>query len=93
MELLEEARKMEMAKFRYILPVYGICRDPVGLVMEYMATGSLEKSLASGPLPLPWNLRFRIIHENDVGMNFLHCIAPPLLNLDLKPTNILLDEH
>jgi len=91
MELLEEARKMEMAKFRYILPVYGICKEPVGLVMEYMETGSLEKLLASEPLP--WELRFRIIHETAVGMNFLHCMSPPLLHLDLKPANILLDAH
>ncbi|XP_008588084.1 PREDICTED: receptor-interacting serine/threonine-protein kinase 4 [Galeopterus variegatus] len=82
---------MEMAKFRYILPVYGICREPVGLVMEYMETGSLEKLLASEPLP--WDLRFRIIHETAVGMNFLHCMSPPLLHLDLKPANILLDAH
>uniref|UniRef100_A0A8D1F916 Receptor-interacting serine/threonine-protein kinase 4 n=2 Tax=Sus scrofa TaxID=9823 RepID=A0A8D1F916_PIG len=91
MELLEEAKKMEMAKFRYVLPVYGICQEPVGLVMEYMETGSLERLLASEPLP--WDLRFRIIHETAVGMNFLHCMAPPLLHLDLKPANILLDAH
>ena len=63
----------------------------MGLVMEYMETGSLEKLLASEPLP--WDLRFRIIHETAVGMNFLHCMAPPLLHLDLKPANILLDAH
>ncbi|XP_062870601.1 receptor-interacting serine/threonine-protein kinase 4 [Trichomycterus rosablanca] len=90
-ELLEEANKMEAAKFRYILPVYGICSDPLGLVMEYMETGSLETLLASEPLP--WALRFRIIHETAVGMNFLHCMNPPLLHLDLKPANILLDAH
>ncbi|XP_058588056.1 receptor-interacting serine/threonine-protein kinase 4 [Neofelis nebulosa] len=90
-ELLEEAKKMEMAKFRYVLPVYGICREPAGLVMEYMETGSLEKLLASEPLP--WDLRFRIVHETAVGMNFLHCMSPPLLHLDLKPANILLDAH
>lgn len=90
-ELLEEAKKMEAAKFHRILPVYGICRDPQGLVMEYMETGSLEKLLASEALP--WELRFRIIHETAVGMNFLHCMNPPLLHLDLKPANILLDAH
>ncbi|XP_063812752.1 receptor-interacting serine/threonine-protein kinase 4 [Pseudophryne corroboree] len=90
-ELVEEAKKMERAKFRCILPVYGICSDPVGLVMEYMETGSLEKLLASERLP--WDLRFRIIHETAVGMNFLHCMSPPLLHLDLKPANILLDGH
>ncbi|KAJ8368337.1 hypothetical protein SKAU_G00083650 [Synaphobranchus kaupii] len=90
-ELLEEAKKMEAAKFHCILPVYGICRDPQGLVMEYMETGSLETLLASEALP--WELRFRIIHETAVGMNFLHCMNPPLLHLDLKPANILLDAH
>ncbi|KAM4544605.1 receptor-interacting serine/threonine-protein kinase 4 [Odontesthes bonariensis] len=90
-ELLEEAKKMEAAKFRYILPVYGICEDPQGLVMEYMETGSLENLLATELLP--WELRFRIIHETAVGMNFLHCMNPPLLHLDLKPANILLDAH
>nr|XP_040038828.1 LOW QUALITY PROTEIN: receptor-interacting serine/threonine-protein kinase 4 [Gasterosteus aculeatus aculeatus] len=90
-ELLEEAKKMEAAKFRYILPVYGICGDPQGLVMEYMETGSLETLLATEQLP--WELRFRIIHETAVGMNFLHCMSPPLLHLDLKPANILLDAH
>ncbi|MED6263545.1 hypothetical protein CHARACLAT_005605 [Characodon lateralis] len=90
-ELLEEAKKMEVAKFRYILPVYGICDDPQGLVMEYMETGSLENLLANELLP--WELRFRIIHETAVGMNFLHCMNPPLLHLDLKPANILLDAH
>ncbi|XP_037322679.1 receptor-interacting serine/threonine-protein kinase 4 [Pungitius pungitius] len=90
-ELLEEAKKMEAAKFRYILPVYGICGDPQGLVMEYMETGSLETLLATEQLP--WELRFRIIHETSVGMNFLHCMSPPLLHLDLKPANILLDAH
>ncbi|XP_018426314.1 PREDICTED: receptor-interacting serine/threonine-protein kinase 4 [Nanorana parkeri] len=90
-ELVEEAKKMEMAKFRCILPVYGICSEPVGLVMEYMETGSLEKLLASERLP--WDLRFRIIHETAVGMNFLHCMNPPLLHMDLKPANILLDGH
>ncbi|XP_077447893.1 receptor-interacting serine/threonine-protein kinase 4 [Stigmatopora argus] len=90
-ELLEEAKKMEAAKFRYILPVYGICEDPQGLVMEYMETGSLENLLANEPLP--WELRFRIIHETAVAMNFLHCMNPPLLHLDLKPANILLDAH
>ncbi|XP_054983731.1 LOW QUALITY PROTEIN: receptor-interacting serine/threonine-protein kinase 4 [Sorex araneus] len=91
LDLLEEARKMELAKFRYILPVYGICREPAGLVMEFMETGSLEKLLAAQPLP--WELRFRIVHETAVGMNFLHCLSPPLLHLDLKPANILLDAH
>ncbi|PNJ75941.1 LOW QUALITY PROTEIN: ANKK1 isoform 2, partial [Pongo abelii] len=42
---------------------------------------------------LCWKLRFRIIHETSLAMNFLHSIKPPLLHLDLKPGNILLDSN
>lgn len=40
---------------------------------------------------ISWQLKFRIIHETSLAMNFLHGIKPPLLHLDLKPGNILLD--
>ncbi|CAH2320126.1 ankyrin repeat and kinase domain-containing 1 [Pelobates cultripes] len=89
--LIEEASKMEKIKFRYVVQIYGICRNPVGIVMEFMENGSLEKLLPSHSLS--WHLKFRFIHEIALGMNFLHMMNPPLLHLDLKPGNILLDEH
>ncbi len=69
---------MEAAKFRYILPVYGICSDPQGLVMEYMETGSLETLLASEPLP--WEPAFPY-HPRDGGGDELPALhePPPLL--------------
>ncbi|XP_053546098.1 ankyrin repeat and protein kinase domain-containing protein 1 [Bombina bombina] len=89
--LIDEANKMEKIKFRYIVQIYGICTDPLGIVMEYMENGSLEKLLPTHTLS--WNLKFRFVHEIALGMNFLHMMNPPLLHLDLKPGNILLDEH
>ncbi|KAM3923689.1 ankyrin repeat and protein kinase domain-containing protein 1 [Leptodactylus fuscus] len=89
--LMEEASKMEKIKFRYIVQIYGICTNPLGIVMEYMENGSLEKLIPN--LILSWQLKFRFIHEIALGMNFLHIMSPPLLHLDLKPGNILLDEH
>ncbi|KAM5141569.1 ankyrin repeat and protein kinase domain-containing protein 1 isoform 2-T2 [Mantella aurantiaca] len=88
---MEEASKMEKIKFRYIVQIYGICIDPFGIVMEYMENGSLEKLIPTHTLS--WQLKFRFIHEIALGMNFLHIMNPPLLHLDLKPGNILLDEH
>uniref|UniRef100_A0A2K5YBC3 Ankyrin repeat and kinase domain containing 1 n=1 Tax=Mandrillus leucophaeus TaxID=9568 RepID=A0A2K5YBC3_MANLE len=85
--LIEEAAKMEKIKFEHIVSIYGVCKQPLGIVMEFMANGSLEKML------LCWKLRFRIIHETSLAMNFLHSIKPPLLHLDLKPGNILLDSN
>ncbi|NIG59447.1 ankyrin repeat and protein kinase domain-containing protein 1 [Pontoporia blainvillei] len=89
--LIEEATKMEKIKFQHIVSIYGVCEQPLGIVMEFMANGSLEKMLPTHSLC--WQLKFRIIHETGLAMNFLHSINPPLLHLDLKPGNILLDSH
>ncbi|NXF09775.1 ANKK1 protein, partial [Smithornis capensis] len=87
--LMEEATKMEKIKFQHIVTIYGICNSPLGIVMEYMARGSLEKILPTHKMS--WQLKFRVIHEMGLAMNFLHSMTPPLLHLDLKPGNILLD--
>ncbi|XP_076970811.1 ankyrin repeat and protein kinase domain-containing protein 1 [Tamandua tetradactyla] len=89
--LIEEAAKMEKIKFQHIVSIYGVCKQPLGIVMEFMANGSLEKTLPTHSLC--WQLKFRIIHETSLAMNFLHSIKPPLLHLDLKPGNILLDSN
>ncbi|XP_008589663.1 PREDICTED: ankyrin repeat and protein kinase domain-containing protein 1, partial [Galeopterus variegatus] len=89
--LIEEATKMEKIKFQHIVSIYGVCKEPLGIVMEFMANGSLEKMLPTHSLC--WQLKFRIIHETSLAMNFLHSIKPPLLHLDLKPGNILLDSN
>ncbi|XP_057606286.1 ankyrin repeat and protein kinase domain-containing protein 1 [Hippopotamus amphibius kiboko] len=89
--LIEEAAKMEKIKFQHIVSIYGVCTQPLGIVMEFMANGSLERLLPTHSLC--WQLKFRIIHETGLAMNFLHSIKPPLLHLDLKPGNILLDSH
>ncbi|KAL1781972.1 ankyrin repeat and protein kinase domain-containing protein 1 [Sigmodon hispidus] len=89
--LFEEAVKMEKIKFQHIVSIYGVCKQPLGIVMEFMARGSLEETLSTHSLS--WPLKFRIIHETSLAMNFLHSIKPPLLHLDLKPGNILLDNN
>ncbi|XP_051996631.1 receptor-interacting serine/threonine-protein kinase 3 isoform X2 [Xyrauchen texanus] len=64
----------------------------VGLVMEFMSRGSLADLLHALSGPPPWPLTFRITHQIGLGMNFLHQLATPLLHLDLKPNNVLLDD-
>lgn len=63
-----------------------------GLVMEYMERGSLADLQLALNGPPPWPLTFRIINQIALGMNFLHQLNPPLLHLDLKPSNVLLDD-
>ncbi|XP_043914478.1 receptor-interacting serine/threonine-protein kinase 2-like [Protopterus annectens] len=96
-DLIKEAKIMNDVRFDYILRLYGIYQKPeelgfrLGLVMEYMENGSLF-SVTRHIRPLPRTLQFRILYEVALGMNYLHGLKPPVLHLDLKPSNILLDE-
>ncbi|XP_014862944.1 PREDICTED: ankyrin repeat and protein kinase domain-containing protein 1 [Poecilia mexicana] len=78
-------------KFKYILSIYGVCSEATGVVTEYMSNGSLNNLLASHSFM--WQKKFQMIHEISMAMNFLHSAKPPLLHLNLKTSNILLDDH
>ncbi|XP_069494489.1 receptor-interacting serine/threonine-protein kinase 4-like isoform X2 [Ambystoma mexicanum] len=97
-EMLKEATMMKLANFPYVLRLLGLYQKQVeeyveyGLVMEYMPGGSLY-TLFRSATPVPWALRFQTLHQVALGMNYLHTLSPPLLHLDLKPKNVLLDEH
>lgn len=88
---IEEASNIAKVKFKYILPIYGLCSEATAVVMEYMSNGSLNNLLSSHTLM--WPKKFQMIHETSMGMNFLHSMKPPLLHLNLKTSNILLDDH
>nr|XP_033781250.1 receptor-interacting serine/threonine-protein kinase 3 isoform X3 [Geotrypetes seraphini] len=94
-QLLLEAQKMLCALgIDHVLRIYGLCKcsdNSLVLVMEYMENGSLSR-LQQLVKPLPWPLKFRALHEVNLGMNRLHDLCPSLLHLDLKPQNILLNK-
>ncbi|NWT95891.1 RIPK2 kinase, partial [Urocynchramus pylzowi] len=95
--LLKEAEILHKARFSYILPILGICNEPefLGIVTEYMTNGSLNQLLHGKDVypDIPWCLRFRILYEIALGVNYLHNMNPPLLHHDLKTQNILLDNE
>ncbi len=88
---MAQMSKIGRLKFNYLISIYGISKDPPGLVMEYMRKGSLDNLLSSHVLM--WPKKFQMVHEMTMGMNFLHSMKPPILHLNLKPANILLDDH
>lgn len=96
-KILKEADILHKARFSFILPILGICNeeDNIGIVTEYMPSGSLNQLLhEDNPLPeIVWPLRFRMLYEIALGVNFLHNLTPPLLHHDLKTPNILLDSE
>uniref|UniRef100_A0A4W6D195 Ankyrin repeat and kinase domain containing 1 n=1 Tax=Lates calcarifer TaxID=8187 RepID=A0A4W6D195_LATCA len=89
--IIDEASNIAKVKFKYITSIYGLCSEANAVVMEYMSNGSLNNLLASHTLM--WPKKFQMIHEASMGMNFLHSMKPPLLHLNLKTSNILLDDH
>ncbi|XP_034460785.1 ankyrin repeat and protein kinase domain-containing protein 1 [Hippoglossus hippoglossus] len=89
--IIDEASNIVKVKFKYIMSIYGLCSEATAVVMEYMSNGSLNNLLASHTLM--WPKKFQMIHEVSMGMNFLHSMKPPLLHLNLKTSNILLDDH
>nr|XP_037856245.1 receptor-interacting serine/threonine-protein kinase 2 isoform X7 [Chlorocebus sabaeus] len=53
----------------------------------------LQRGLKTEYPDVAWPLRFRILHEIALGVNYLHNMTPPLLHHDLKTQNILLDNE
>nr|DBA24150.1 TPA: hypothetical protein GDO54_011848 [Pyxicephalus adspersus] len=96
-KIFKEAEILHKARFSYILPILGICyeEENIGIVTEYMTNGSLNQLLhEENPSPeIAWPIRFRILYEIALGVNFLHNLTPPLLHHDLKTQNILLDSE
>ncbi|RVE60306.1 hypothetical protein OJAV_G00179820 [Oryzias javanicus] len=98
--LLREVSMMRRGSSPYVIHVHGLFRGrpplsgallQLGLVMEFMERGSLADLQYILKGPPPWALAFRLIHHITLGMNFLHNLSPPILHLDLKPNNVLLD--
>lgn len=99
--LLRELDMMRQGSSPYVIHIWGVfsglcpCSPGarLGLVMEFMERGclaSLQGKLKEAP---PWPLVFRLAHQVSLGMNFLHNLHPPVLHLDLKPSNVLLDSY
>ncbi|KAJ3584989.1 hypothetical protein NHX12_013712 [Muraenolepis orangiensis] len=98
--LLREADLMRRGESPFVVRVSGVFKGRLpssghlvhlGLVMDYMEQGSLADLQATLCGPPPWPLAFRLAYQVALGMNFLHTLSPPLLHLDLKPSNVLLD--
>ncbi|KAJ0239109.1 Malectin-like domain-containing protein [Hirschfeldia incana] len=75
----------------------GYCNEgnKMVLVYEYMANGNLGDYL-SGKMSfiLSWEERLKISLDAAQGLEYLHYgCKPPIVHRDVKPTNILLNEH
>jgi serine/threonine protein kinase len=65
----------------------------LSIVTEYMALGNLHMLLKRGTRPVGWPVRVRMGIDVASGLAFLHAQSTPVLHLDLKSPNLLVDEH
>jgi len=65
------------------------------LCLEYLPNGSLCKHLSDASSGLDWDTRYKIIRGICYGLHYLHeewQASTPIIHMDLKPANILLDD-
>ncbi|KAL6599884.1 hypothetical protein ACP70R_045535 [Stipagrostis hirtigluma subsp. patula] len=66
------------------------------LCLEYLPKGSLREHLSDESSGLDWNTRYKIIEGICYGLHYLHTewkANTPIIHMDLKPPNILLDDN
>uniref|UniRef100_A0ACD6ASY0 Uncharacterized protein n=1 Tax=Avena sativa TaxID=4498 RepID=A0ACD6ASY0_AVESA len=63
------------------------------LCYEYSPKGSLANYIYDGHDIIDWDIRFKIIKAICQGLLFLHTLSVPIIHMDLKPENLLMDER
>ncbi|KXG23458.1 cysteine-rich receptor-like protein kinase 36 isoform X3 [Sorghum bicolor] len=66
------------------------------LCLEYQPKGSLHEHLSDESSGLDWDSRYKIIEGICNGLHYLHekwQASTPIIHMDLKPKNILLDDN
>ena len=92
--IMREVRVLSKLRHPNIVALYAFVRHPAMLVMQLAPRGSLKQLLAAAtPDSLPWLTRLEILTGVACGVEYLHRQNPPVIHLDLKSANVLLDHE
>ncbi|KAK3004753.1 hypothetical protein RJ639_018398, partial [Escallonia herrerae] len=95
-EYQQEVNILSKLRHPNLVTLIGACPEAWILVYEYLPNGSLEDRLncRDNTPPLSWQTRIRIAAELCSALIFLHSCSPhSVIHGDLKPANVLLDNH
>ena len=88
MEILANARHDHIVRF------LGGCVQPDNLCILFeFCPQSLYDLLRKAEAPLSLERVLSLMRQVALGLYYLHCCKPPVLHLDLKSANVLLDAH
>ncbi|KAJ0239694.1 Protein kinase superfamily protein [Hirschfeldia incana] len=96
-EFLREVAIMKRVRHPNLVLFMGAVTDRtrLSIVTEYLPRGSLFRLIhrpASGEL-LDHRRRLRMALDVAKGLNYLHCLNPPVVHWDLKSPNLLVDKN
>uniref|UniRef100_A0A803LK60 non-specific serine/threonine protein kinase n=1 Tax=Chenopodium quinoa TaxID=63459 RepID=A0A803LK60_CHEQI len=96
-EFLREVAIMKRVRHPNVVLFMGAVtkRPHLSIVTEYLPRGSLYRLLhrpASGEV-LDQRRRLRMALDVAKGINYLHCLSPPVVHWDLKSPNLLVDKN
>ncbi|PAN38096.1 hypothetical protein PAHAL_7G146400 [Panicum hallii] len=95
-EFTNEVQSIGQIHHRNLVRMIGYCKEGNHrmLVFEFMSGGSLRSFLFNPEKRPPWRWRAEAALAISRGLEYLHdgCIAP-IIHCDIKPDNILLDDH
>ncbi|XP_049932610.1 serine/threonine-protein kinase CTR1 isoform X2 [Nymphaea colorata] len=96
-EFLREVAIMKRVRHPNVVLFMGAVtkRPHLSIVTEYLPRGSLYRLIhrAAGGEILDKRRRLRMALDVAKGINYLHCLSPPIVHWDLKTPNLLVDKN
>ncbi|KAJ9559368.1 hypothetical protein OSB04_013982 [Centaurea solstitialis] len=91
----QEVHLMKKLRHPNILLFMGVVTSPhhLCIVTEFLPRGSLFGLLQQNTTKLDWRRRIHMAMDIARGMNYLHHCHPPIIHLDLKSSNLLVDKN
>ena len=68
-------------------------RDSIYIVSEYMSRGTLYDVITNPTIQLDYQMQTTFLRDVAKGMDFLHKQNPPVIHVDIKSKNMLLDDR
>ncbi|KAA8547784.1 hypothetical protein F0562_004213 [Nyssa sinensis] len=95
-EFINEVATISRTSHINVVTLLGFCyeRNKRALIYEFMSNGSLDKFIYNASVHLEWKTLYQIAIGIARGLEYLHrgCNTR-IVHFDIKPHNILLDEH